>query len=63
MSEPKLRKYTVHVELTFVFYNDVELTAGTEEEAVERASQECECDWSQSVHTGTTTSVIAVGAQ
>lgn len=50
MSEMKLRTYTVQVEMTFVFLDQVQVTAGSEEEAKNRAIDEAQCDWTESHH-------------
>lgn len=60
MSKPKLREYTIQVQLTFVFCDTVYVTAASEEEAKNRAIEEAQCDWSKSEHTESNAFVVAV---
>jgi hypothetical protein len=58
MSDSILREYSIRVELSFVFYDVVQVTATSEEEAKELAIQDAQCDWSKAVHTGASAFVI-----
>ena len=60
MDEQELRVYTVHVQQTVVFYDVIEVTAATGDEACERAVQEFRCDWSNSSERETIASATAV---
>jgi hypothetical protein len=58
MNEMKLRTYTVQVELTFVFLDQVEVTAASEEEAKQRAIEAAQCDWSDARSTDTAAYIV-----
>lgn len=58
MSESMLREYMIRVELTFLFYDVVHVTATTEEEAKELAIQDAQCDWSKALHTEASAFVV-----
>lgn len=60
MDEPKLLVFTIQVQQTIVFHNNVEVTAANEEDACDRAIEEFQCDWSKSDEVETTTHLIAV---
>lgn len=60
MSESKLRTYTIQVQLTFVFHDEVEVTAASEEEAKQRAIEEAQCDWTNSHHTESVAFILAM---
>ena len=60
MSEMKLLVFTIQVQQTIVFDDEVEVTAANEEEACDRAIEQFECDWSKTGEIETTTHLIAV---
>jgi hypothetical protein len=55
MSEPTPREYTIQVQQTVLFFEDVVVTAANEEEARALAVEEFQCDWSRSFELRTTT--------
>jgi len=55
MSESMPREYTIRVQQTILFFEDVVVTAVTEEEARALAVEEFQCDWSKSIELETTT--------
>jgi len=55
MSESTPSEYTIQVQQTILFFEDVVVTAATEEEARALAVEEFQCDWSQSIELKTTT--------
>ncbi len=55
MSESTPREYTIQVQQTILFFEDVVVTAATETQARALAVAEFQCDWSRSVELKTTT--------
>lgn len=55
MSESTPREYTIQVQQTILFFEDVVVTAATETEARALAVAEFQSDWSRSVELKTTT--------
>lgn len=55
MSEATLREYSIQVQQTILFFEDVVVTAATEAEARALAVDEFQCDWSRSFELKTTT--------
>lgn len=55
MSESTLREYTIQVQQTILFFEDVVVTAATEAQARALAVEEFQCDWSRSFELRTTT--------
>jgi len=55
MSDSTPREYTIQVQQTIVFFEDVVVTAANEEEARALAVEEFQCNWSRSVELKTTT--------
>lgn len=55
MSESTPREYTIQVQQTILFFEDVVVTAATETEARALAVEEFQCDWSRSFELKTTT--------
>ena len=55
MSDSTPREYTIQVQQTILFFEDVVVTAATETEARTLAVEEFQCDWSRSFELKTTT--------
>jgi len=55
MSESTPREFTIQVQQTILFFEDVVVTAATEAEARALAIEEFQCDWSRSFELKTTT--------
>jgi hypothetical protein len=55
MSDSTPREYTIQVQQTVLFFQDLAVTAATEAEARERAVEMFQCDWSRSLQLKTTT--------
>ena len=55
MSESTPREYTIQVQQTILFFEDVVVTAATEAQARDLAVEEFQCDWSRSFELKTTT--------